>query len=612
MLGGYTGKILDVDLTKRRVTITPTGSWSLRSYIGGSGLGAKILFDETDEHIDPLSPGNLLIFMTGPLVGTDVFSSDRFEVVTKSPLTGIYAESDCGGHWGGKLKLAGFDGIIVRGKASSPVYLWVSAGSVEIREASHLWGRDTFDTHEIVRSETNLGAEVACIGPAGERLAKIAAVMTDGVHGRAAARCGVGAVMGSKNLKAIAVFGDEKIHVADETSLRTRLREIAKHMREDTQVLGNWGTSNGLVVCEMIGDLPIRNWAQGKWPVGAEKICGQTMAKTILTKRYHCGKCVIGCGRTVQLKEGKWAGPEIGGPEYESLGMLGSNCLVDDLEAIAKANELCNRYGIDTISAGSAVAFAMEAFERGIIGPSDTDGLDLRWGSGDALVTLVKMIGERRGIGHLLGEGTRRAAEVLGKNAIEFAVHVKGLAFPAHDPRAKFSNALAYATSNRGACHLQAFSYEFENGIAMPEIGIPETLDRFGVEGKGKLVFVTQNLMSMFDSLKCCKFVIFGGLTVRPLVDCLNYVTGWDFDIDEFMKAGERIFNLKRLYNVRCGISRKDDTLPERILTLMREGGAEGKLPPLGVMLNEYYKCRGWDEFGIPTREKVKELGLLT
>lgn len=611
MLGGYTGRILDVDLTRRRVSVRPTEFWDLRSYVGGSGLGARILFDETDETTDPLSPDNVLLFMTGPLVGTDVFSSNRFELVTKSPLTGIYAESDCGGHWGGKLKLAGFDGMIVRGKASSPVYLWVTGGDADIRDASHIWGRDTFDTHEIIRNEAHPEAEVACIGPAGERLARIAAVMTDGPDGRAAARCGVGTVMGSKNLKAIAVFGEEKVRVADEAALRERLRGIAKHMRDDTQVLGNWGTSNGLVICERIGDLPIKNWAQGTWPAGADKICGQTMAETILTRRYHCGKCVIGCGRTVEVKGGKWAGPETGGPEYESLGMLGSNCLVDDLEAIAKANELCNRYGIDTISAGSAVAFAMEAFERGIIGPSDTDGLNLEWGNADVLVELITMIGERKGLGRLLGEGTKNAATVLGKNAEEFAIHVKGLDFPAHDPRAKLSNAVAYATSNRGACHLQAFSYEFENGIAMPEIGISETLDRFAVEGKGRLVFLTQNLMSMFDSLKCCKFTIFGGLTAGPLVDCLNYVTGWDFDIAEFMKTGERIFNLKRLYNVRCGVSRKDDTIPPRILSLMRDGGAEGKLPPLGAMLNEYYRCRGWDEFGIPTQGKLKELGLV-
>lgn len=610
MAGGYMGSVLEVNLSTRCSRVLPTDTWPLREYIGGSGLGARILYDNTDETTDPLGGDNLLIFALGPWVGTNVYSSDRFEVVAKSPLTGIYAESDCGGHFGGSLKRAGFDAVIVKGKASSPVYLWLNRGKVEIREAGHLWGLDTFETYDAVRLETHPRAEVASIGPAGEKLVKLAGIFTDGTHARAAARCGLGAVMGSKNLKAVAAYGDSKVPVASQDRLAEHLRAIAKPMTEQTVALRKWGTSNGLVMCEEIGDLPIRNWSLGKWPEGAQRICGQTMAKTILKGNYACGRCAIACGRVVGMYGKVYSPSETAGPEYETLGLLGSNCLVDDLDAISKANELCNRYGLDTISVGSAIAFAIEAYERGIIGLGDTGGIKLRWGDGEVLVEMVRQIGERTGIGRLLGEGTRNAAEALGHNSIEFAIQVKGLDLPAHDPRAKFSTALAYATSNRGACHLQAFSYEFENGISMPEIGIPVTLERHTPEGKAHLVYVTQNLMSILDSLKCCKFVIFGGMNVNRMVDILNDVTGWDVTLQEFMKTGERIFNLKRLYNTRLGVSRKDDRIPDRILTLMRDGGASGKLPPLGLMLGEYYSLRGWDEFGIPTDAKLEELGL--
>jgi aldehyde:ferredoxin oxidoreductase len=289
--------------------------------------------------------------------------------------------------------------------------------------------------------------------------------------------------------------------------------------------------------------------------------------------------------------------------------MLGSNCLIDDLPAIAEANELCNRYGLDTISTGGVISFAMEAYERGLVNKKDTGGIELKWGNASALIEMVHQIGRRRGFGELLGQGVKRAAEEIGGNAKEFAIHVKGLEFPAHDPRARFSVALGYATSNRGACHLQAFTNDFEGGSSLPDLGYPEPLDPFTTKGKGEFVAKMQNLMSMFDSLKCCKFVLFGGVTVEPLVKYLNFVTGWNVNVSEFLRTGERIFNLKRLYNIRCGISRKDDTLPSRILT-HRRGGGTNHLPALNIMLHDYYKYREWDEFGIPTKEKLKELGL--
>jgi len=609
--GGYMGKILRVDLTEGKMADVTLSEADRRQYLGGSGLGAKLLFASTAAAADPLAPDSPLLFLTGPLTGTKVPLSGRHAVVAKSPLTGIWGEADSGGTWGVKLKRAGYDGIIITGKAAAPVYLWVHEAGVEIRPAVHLWGKDTFETDEAVIGETHKDAAVACIGPAGEKLVLLAAIMNDGKDARAAGRCGLGAVMGAKNLKAVAVHGTLRPPVADPERLDALVKQVVPQIVEKTRAFRQYGTSGGLMLAEKMGDLPIKNWRIGVWEKGAEKISGQTMAETILTGNYHCYGCVIGCGRVAKQYFPPFAGVDGGGPEYETLGMLGSAGLVDNLEAVAKANELCNRYGIDTISTGSAVAFAMEAYERGIIDEQDTGGLKLEWGNGEAMLRLVELIGRREGIGALLGQGTRRAAAELGGLAPEFAIHVKGLDFPAHDPRAYSSLAVGYATSNRGACHLQGFSYAFERGLKSPDLGYPEPLDRFTVEGKGVLAAKTQDLMCLFDSLKLCKFILNGGIDVHDMSDWLNAVTGWDTTVQELLQTGERLYNLKRLYNVRCGVSRKDDVLPMRILTHpRREGGAGEHLPALGPMLNEYYRYRGWSEEGIPGQKKLAELGL--
>jgi aldehyde:ferredoxin oxidoreductase len=609
--GGYVGKVLMVNLTSGEIGEMPISEEDARLYIGGSGLGAKLLYEMTNARTEALGPDNVLIFMTGPITGTRAFSSDRYQVITKSPLTGIFAESDCGGHWGSMLKRSGWDGILIVGKSVEPVYLWLNDGQVEIRDAKHIWGKDTFDTTETILSETDQKAEVVSIGPAGERLVLISCIMTDGKHARSAGRAGVGAVMGSKNLKAIAVKGSWSPSIARREDFGRFVNDHAKAMIEESRPLGTYGTSVGLQYTERVGDLPIKNWYQRRFEDGAKKICGQTMADTILAKRYHCGRCLIGCGRTVNVETGQYASDGLtAGPEYETLGMLGSNLLIDDLAAIAKGNELCNRYGLDTISTGSVIAYSIEAFERGLI-TADTVGFELEWGRGDILIETIHLIGRQEGIGKLLGQGVKRIADQLGGIAHEFAVHVKGLELPAHDPRAKSGLALGYATSNRGACHLQAFTHDFEDGANMPSLGYDTTLDRFGTNGKADFVIKFQNLMCMFDSLKCCKFVLFGGLDVDALTECLNLVTGLCFTKEDFLRTGERIFNLKRMYNTRCGISRKDDILPPRILTHKRgSGDFEDDLPHLGKMLNEYYLLRCWDEFGIPTAEKLEQLGL--
>jgi len=611
-LKGYMGKILYIDLSNSKARIEDLNEeWALQ-FIGGSGLGAKFLYEMTDERTDPLGVENPLIFMTGPFAGTAVPLSGRHAVVSRSPLTGIFGESDVGGTWGATLKKAGFDGIIVTGQSKKPVYIWVHSEKWEIRQASHLWGKDTYEIDPILRGETHEKAVVSAIGQAGENQVPLAAIMTDGKDGRAAGRCGMGAVMGSKNLKAIVVYGTGNVPVSNPDKVKNLYKEVGSQILKNAENFKKYGTAGSVSIFESMGTLPLQNWKfVGRWEESAEKINGFTMAKTILAGRYHCHSCILGCGRRVKIESGPYAGVDGAGPEYETLALLGSNCLIDNLEALCFANELCNRFGLDTISTGGAIAFGMEAYEKGLINREDTSGIELRWGNAEALIEMIKMIAQKKGFGELLGKGVKKASEEMGKNSIEFAMHIKGLELPAHDPRGYNAGAVGFATSSRGACHLSGFSHTFERLLKSPEIGILEPLDRFQVEGKGVLAAKTQNMMGMMDSLKLCKFILFGGITLTHIVQWYHDVTSKEMTIDHFMRTGERIFNLKRLYNVRLGMSRKDDFLPLRSLTFKRMGkGITPHLPPLGQMLGEYYEYRGWTEEGIPAPEKLKELGL--
>jgi len=609
---GYANKLLYVDLSRLTSAARELNPDDARDYIGGSGLAARILYDETDGRTDPLGPDNVLIFMTGPYAGTRALSSSRHVVVAKSPLTGLFGEANSGGSWAEELKISGFDGLVIKGRAPKPSYLWIHDGNAEIRNAEHIWGRDTFATDAVIKSETSQKAVVACIGTAGERLIPLSVILNDGVHARTASRCGLGAVMGSKNLKAVAVAGGLSFRIHDPEGLRRSIRVIAKEVVTATAGLRVFGTGGALSWSDAHGGLPVKNWAYaGRWEEGADKITGSTVLETYKVRNYHCKRCIIGCGQIVRLPDGAHAGSEQACPEYESLALLGSNCLVDDPVALIRANDLCNRYGLDTMSTGGVIAFGMEAFEKGLLGLEDTDGIDLRWGNAEALLQVVHRIGERSGIGELLGMGTRRAAAELGANAEEFAMHVKGLEFPAHDPRAYNAGGLNLATSSIGASHQAGFSHAFERNLSAPEIGIPSPADPFEIEGKGALTAKTQDYMGMVDSLITCKFVMFGGIGISTMTEWYRLITGIALDVDEFMKTGERIFNLKRLYNTGCGVSRKDDTLPPRILTWPKTGeGHSPNLPHLGKMLHEYYCHRGWSEDGIPTREKLQSLGI--
>lgn len=608
---GYHGKLLRVNLTSRKVETQKLSDADFEKYMGGVGIGAKILYEETSFDTDPLGPDNVLIACTGPFSGTIVPSSGRHHIMARSPLTGILGESDVGGSWGFHFKKAGYDGLLIKGKANSPVYLWVHDDGVEIRDADTIWGKDSYASAAWLKQQTTPKATCAVIGQAGERQVKIASVPHIGKIVRTAGRTGMGAVMGSKNLKAMVTYGTGSIPMADAEALKADVRTLMPHIKEATETFGKYGTSGGIDNYEKIGNFPVQNWRGNRWG-GASKISGVAIHDTILTSKKACLMCPIACGRHIKITEGRYAPLECEGPEYETLGTMGGECQVDDLAAICKANELANRYGIDTISAGATIAFAMEAYERGILTKADTDGVPLTWGNGDAVVEMVHKIGKREGIGEIMGEGSRLMAEQLGNNAVEFAVHVKGLEPSAHDPRRFFSQALSYGTAARGACHNASWSHSYELSLSMPEIGIPEPQDAYQIEGKAAFTAILQNLMCLQDTLLICRFTQVGkAVTVSNYVNWYKMITGRDLDAQGMMQIGERVFNLKRLYNVRIGVSRKDDMLPFRFLTHNRKDAElTNQLPPIGQLLSDYYEYRGWDEIGIPTPEKLEELGL--
>jgi len=604
---GYRGKLAIVDLGGRSNEVEDLDEAELRAYLGGSGLGALLLARFVPPRSDPLGPDNALIVSVGPFCGTPVPTSGRHQLTSLSPLTGFFAESDVGGRWGWALQASGFDALVVRGLSDRPVAIIVDCGAIRIEDASELWGADCFATEEAYKRKYPL-SETACIGEAGEKLVRIASVMHDGRHARAAGRCGLGAVMGSKKLKAIVALPSElepkELHAT--AALRESAARMAARLPGAAALLSNFGTMGTIGGAQALGDLPVKNWRLGSFGDATTGISGQRLSESgRLVKKYYCRQCTIGCGRTIALSDG-----ELGaGPEYETASMFGANCLVSDIEAIIRANELANRLGIDTISAGAAIAFLMEAFERGETGGLDLAGMEPSWGDGEALVQLVGLIGRREGVGEVLGEGVARAAEVFGDGS--YAIHSKGLELPAHDPRAFGSMALSYATGNRGGCHLQGLTYNFEKSLTMPERGFDAPQDRFGSERKVELVARSQDLMSLLDSLKLCKFSLFGGVRAADALEWLNCVTGWDMGMEELLRAGERIFTFKRAYNASIGAAREDDSLPDRVAKEPKGGGAGTNVPPdLASSLDEYYSFRGWDKSGIPRRATLERLGI--
>ncbi len=613
MLGGYAGKILRVDLTTGTMEDTFYSDEILRQYLGGSGLGARILYDETDNHTDPLGPDNLLIFLTGPIEGTKVPNAGRYQVITRSPLTGSYGEANSGGKWGVRLKKAGYDGVIFKGISEKPVYLNINNGVPELLDASHLWGKDTYETDDILKEQYGKRVTTCCIGPAGEKLSYISCIMNDGRDGRTAGRCGVGAVMGSKKLKAISVDGDLNTPVHDEESLNASVKQWAPLVMKRMEGMREGGTSGAVPFIEEIGDLPINNWRDGSF--NTEKLSMANINATILSGRYSCANCAIRCGRVVTINDGPYKCEKEAGPEYETLALFGPNCMIDDLEVISHANIMSNRYGLDTIGAANAISYAMEAYERGIL-TEDMLGTKARFGNGEDMIELLRKIAYREDFGDVLADGTRIAGDKLGGVAPEFAIHVRGMEFPAHDPRFADSIGLQYAVSPRGACHLAANCHGEEYGGAYGGYGFGDgkvvELDNHSIEHKPEMNVELEHIMCLCDSMTCCKFLLgaTGDDTCQLFIDWLNWITGWDLDKEELIAIGERIFNLKRMYLVRDGQSRKDDKLPGRMKKRRMTGGSANNIPDVDGMLDHYYELRGWDEFGIPKKETLDRLGL--
>lgn len=611
---GYMGKILRVNLSTGEIKEEIPDENNLKMYLGGAALATKYLFDETPKGIDPLGSENKLIFMTGPMTGTSSPSTGRFSVVAKSPLTGFWGQANSGGFWGRVLKRSGFDGIIFENISEKPVFLVTDNGKAELRDASHLWGKNTSETTRIIREELGKDFNVACIGLAGEKLVKYAAIMNDVDKpnwGRAAGRCGMGTVMGSKNLKAVACRGTMKIEVAEKEKYREEAKDRFDWVNQSLlkMTLEVFGTAAILDMVNQRGGLPSRNWQTG-YVKEYEKINGEAINDTILVDQKACFACPIECGRISDIKEGKYASSGEG-PEYESIGAFGSMCDIYNLEAITKAHFLCNEYGIDTISAGSTIAFAMEAVEKGIL--SETEWLDVKFGNPDAIIDLVHKIGKRKGIGDFLAEGSKAMSEKLGKDSERFAMHVKGLELPAYDSRAAKITGLAYATANRGGDHITAY-IEGPAFMSMPFLIVDEgEVDEDGlieIPEEARIVKEYEDAFGMFDALSGCKFMGMV-LTGEDWAALIQSLLGYEFTEMDFRKMGERIYNLERAYNIREGLTRKDDTLPKRLLEdPLPDGPAKGQVVNLKPLLDAYYGYRGWDINGKPTPEKLTELGL--
>jgi len=604
MMNGYMGKILRVDLSTGKIWDEPLDEEYARAFVGGSGLAARYVYDMVDGDTDPLGPENPLVFMTGPLVGTAMPSAGRCSVCALSPLTHIWGESNTGGFFGPELHFAGYDGVIITGQAEKPVWLSIVEGRPELHDAADLWGCDSYVTQERVREA--LGepkARVACIGPAGENRIKMAAVMND--HGRAAGRTGMGAVMGSKNLKAVGVRGSANIPLADPDGFKAVVREIVAGLDEDMQAMSFQlaGTASGVDMLLMYGDMPIRYYQQGEWE-GASNLSGVLMTDQYLNKGTACYRCPIACGR--ETRAPNYGLDKVDGPEYETLGAFGSLAMVDDLEAVIYAGHLCNVYGVDTISTGCTIALACEMFERGIISAADTGGLDIRYGDVQMTHRLIEMIAHRDGFGDVLAEGSAALAERFG--VPELAVTVNRLEVPMHDPRAFAGLAVTYALSPRGACHMEGDMYGVDMGMGPAlELGILPG-DRFdATEEKGRIAARQQAWRNLYNAMILCQFQNPG---VERVLAALNGATGWGLEADDLMTLGKRIVTLKRMLNMRRGLTRADDRLPDLLMQPL-EGGTEGMVPDVDVLLVGAYAEYGWDpETGRPTRETLEELGL--
>jgi len=594
--------ILTIDLNSREIGMVPIPKEWEHNYLGGASLAARLLFDVITPELDPLSPRAPLLFLNGPLTGTSGPAVGRFVIAGRSPATRLWGESNCGGFWGPELRMAGFDGLWITGRAENPVYLWITNGEVEIRPAIRLWGMETYATQAAVQKE--LGREkgrVAVIGPAGEAQIGMASILTD--HGRVAARTGMGAVMGSKNLKAIAVSGKNKVPVADPGAYAPLRSEANRALRADPEslVVHELGTASVAEYMDYLGLMPKRYYQTDVFE-GAGNISGSRISETILVGTHACHACVIACGRVVRLEDGE----KRKGPEYETLVGFGPNLWLDDPAFATRMGELCDRSGIDTISLSNTIGLAFKLYGKGLITGRDTGGLELNWGDPSSVERLVSLACTRQGFGISLTEGARALGRRFGVE--DEAVQVNGLEVPYHDPRGGSGMALSYATSPRGACHNQSDYFMVEIGQAESSLGM-EYLSRHAGAEKARSVAIHQNWRTLFNSLVLCYFA---NVSPESMVSLINAACGEDYNLEDILCVGERGWNLKRAINVRLGLRPENDRLPKDLLLPHSPGGGtEGYTPPFAEMLAAYYDARGWDnQTGMPKDEKLSSLGL--
>ncbi len=611
-MGGYAGTFLEVDLTRGTHKPFTVATDVLQGFIGGSGLGAALFLDRFDPEVEPLSPENPLMVMTGPLTGTNFPGSSRFTICGNSPLTGIWGEAAIGGNFSPKLKMAGVDGIVLVGASQTPVLLVIDDDKVELRDAKHLWEKDTYETTDILKGDLGNEFRILCIGQAGENRVLYGAIANDKAH--FAGRTGMGALMGSKKLKAIAVRGTKKIPIQDPEAYNRVFKAVIKNCKESllARTYHELGSDAGMDLYMMTGNVPIKNWTVGEnWELSG-KLGGPALTENYLVRTHTCSFCPIACKRVVKVEEEPYRVEEGPGPEYETCAAFGTLILNDNLAAVIKANEICNRYGMDTISCGSTIAFAMECYEKGLLQVEDTDGIELEWGNMPAVLALLDKIAYRKGVGDLLAEGTRRAAERIGRRAQELTVHVKGLEAPMHDPRGYHGMGLAFVYSNRGACHNQHIVRQVEHGMVnFTELGLQEDYQGQSSEGKAEMVLICENYGILLNALCQCLYV--NEVTApKDLLGAFNAITGWSYTMEDLMACGERIWLLKRGLINLMGITNADDLLPKRILTPVKDGAAAGSVPDLEKMKRDYKKIRGLNEKGIPSQRKLEEMGLET
>ena len=594
--------ILKVDLStgKTEEYRIPAG-WEM-DFLGGASLAARLLYDSLTPELDALSPEAPLLFINGPLSGTAGPTVGRFVICGKGPATGLWAESHIGGFWGPELRFAGYDGLWITGRANEPVYLWLNEGKLEIRNGAHLWGTDTYETQTLIKEEVGRkNARVATIGEAGERGVLFAGIFCD--HGRTAGRTGLGAVMGAKNLKAVAVYRKKGTLPLARSGVYAGLRSVSNRtLKQDNQsrVMHELGTASGANYFEYMGIMPSKYYHQGSYEK-VDNVSGAKMSESILSGTSACHACVIACGRVVTLEDGA----RRKGPEYETIVSFGPNLLVNDLAAITRLAELCDRYGMDTISMGNTIGLAFYLYEGGVITSKDVGGLELNWGDVDVIEKLIHLTAKREGIGEVLAQGSRFLGRYFGKE--EEAIQVNGLEIAYHDPRGVSGMALSYATSPRGACHNQSDYFVVELGHMNEEAGIGYFPRHAGAE-KVANVARHQDWRTVYNSLVMC---IFANVSPQVQVDLINAACGLDWDVEEMMRFGERGWNLKRAINNRMGLTRANDKLPKALLEPLKEGGAEGYVIPFDEMIEAYYAARGWDpDTGCPIKEKLESLGL--